>query len=76
MWESDGRPMTTFRGTDERLDREIETLEGIARTRVRRVAQELHDLEKELSELRRERARRRAAAALTAPEPATAPIES
>lgn len=54
--------MTPFRGSDERLDREIETLEGIARIRVRRVGRELRDIEKDLHELRRERARRRAAA--------------
>ncbi|MCI4334598.1 MAG: hypothetical protein L3K04_03085 [Thermoplasmata archaeon] len=54
--------MTGFRGDDERLDREIEATERIARLRVRRFASELRLLERELRELRRERARRRAAA--------------
>jgi hypothetical protein len=54
--------MAAFRGTDGCLDREIETLEAVARTRVRRAARELRDIDADLSELRRERARRRAAA--------------
>jgi hypothetical protein len=54
--------MTGFRGSDEQLDREIAAIEGMARVRVRRVAAELHGLERELRELKRERARRRAAA--------------
>jgi hypothetical protein len=61
--------MTPFRGSDDRLDREIEALEDIARVRIRRVARELRDIDRELSELRRERARRRATAD-------TAPLES
>lgn len=54
--------MATFRGSNERLDREIETLEAIARVRIRRVSVELRGLSRELSELRRERVRRRATA--------------
>jgi septal ring factor EnvC (AmiA/AmiB activator) len=54
--------MTGFRGSDERLDREIATLEKIARLRVRRAAAELHELDRDLRELKRERARRRAVA--------------
>jgi hypothetical protein len=49
-----------FRGTDETLDREIETLEAIARLRLRRMAREMRDLDKDLRELKRERAKRRA----------------
>jgi hypothetical protein len=54
--------MATFRATDEQVEREVETLEGIARLRLRRYAKEMRDLDHDLSELRRERARRRAAA--------------
>lgn len=53
--------MAGFRGSDEALDEEIHALEGIARVRVRRVARELSEIERELRALRRERARRRAA---------------
>ena len=52
--------MPPFRGSDETLDREIETLEGIAKTRTRRAARELSELDRDLRELRAERARRRA----------------
>lgn len=68
--------MTAFRGSDERLEREIETLEAIARLRVRRVASELRDIERDLAELRRERARRRAAGLVAAAETATSAVES
>jgi hypothetical protein len=54
--------MSRFRGSDDALDREIATIERIARVRVRRVASELRELDRDLRELRRERARRRAAA--------------
>jgi hypothetical protein len=67
--------MTSFRGSDDRLDREIETLEGIARVRIRRVARELRDIDRELSELRRERARRRATADAAPEESATPMVE-
>ncbi len=52
--------MAPFRGNDEQLDREIATLEEIARLRVRRVGRELRDLDRDLRDLKRERARRRA----------------
>ena len=52
--------MSRFRGTDDRLEREIATLEQIARVRVRRTAVELRTLERDLHDLRKERARRRA----------------
>jgi hypothetical protein len=58
--------MAPFRGSDEILDHEIETLEAIARVRLRRAAREFRDLDRDLAELRRERVRRRAAAAIPA----------
>ncbi len=51
--------MSGFRGTDESLDREIAALERIARVRLRRTAAELKELDRDLRELKRERARRR-----------------
>ncbi len=54
--------MTGFRGSDASLDREIATLERMARIRVRRVASELSEIDRDLRELRRERARRKAEA--------------
>lgn len=54
--------MTAYRGTDETLDREIATLDAISRVRLRRYAREMRELERDLSEMRRERARRRAGA--------------
>ncbi len=58
--------MATFRGDDATLDREIETLEGIVRVRLRRASRELNDLDRELRALRAERARRRASAEVPA----------
>jgi hypothetical protein len=65
-----------FRGSDATLEREIATLEAIARLRLRRHARELRDLDRDLAELRRERARRRAAteAAAGAPAEGTVPV--
>ncbi|HTS33157.1 MAG TPA: hypothetical protein VMI55_04370 [Thermoplasmata archaeon] len=60
--------MTGFRGSDEQLEREIAALEGIARVRVRRVAAELREVDRDLRELRRERTRRRALEAEPAPQ--------
>jgi hypothetical protein len=68
--------MAPFRGTDACLDREIETLEAIARTRVRRVARELRDIDRDLSELRRERARRKALSEVTVSEASRPLVES
>ena len=67
-----------FRGSDETLDREIETLEGIARRRVRRYARDLRDLDRDLTDLKRERAKRRAAQAVPgmASEEAVTPTET
>jgi hypothetical protein len=51
-----------FRGSDETLEQEIASLEAIARLRVRRYARELRDLERDLHDLKLERARRKARA--------------
>ncbi len=53
--------MPPFRGSDDALDHEIEVVEEVARVRLRRAARELRDLDRDLRELRKERARRRAA---------------
>ncbi|MFZ1022945.1 MAG: hypothetical protein WAN87_02270 [Thermoplasmata archaeon] len=60
--------MSAFRGSDEALDREIETLEWIARQRVRRYASELKNLDQELRELRRLRTQRRVETEVVATE--------
>jgi sugar-specific transcriptional regulator TrmB len=52
--------MTGFRGDDAQLDREIAALQGILRVRLRRTTKELSEVDRELKELARERARRRA----------------
>ena len=54
--------MSSFRATDEQLDREIAALERIARVRLRRASAELNAIDKDLRELRREKARRTARA--------------
>ncbi|MGD0249629.1 MAG: hypothetical protein ABSB97_01880 [Thermoplasmata archaeon] len=59
--------MTEFRGTDEQIDREIATLERIAHLRVRRTAAELRELDRDLRELRKERARRKAVQEIPVP---------
>lgn len=65
--------MPPFRASDEQLEHEIDTLERMARLRLRRYANEMRDLDRDLSELRKERARRRASAEI----PATSePVES
>jgi hypothetical protein len=56
--------MGGFRGSDETLDREIATVEAIARLRLRRYAREMRELEQELRELKRVRARRKAESAV------------
>jgi hypothetical protein len=58
--------MPPYRGSDAAVDGEIATLERIARLRLARYAAEMRDLDRDLSELRRERARRRAIAAVLA----------
>ncbi len=52
--------MSRYRGSDEQIDREIAVLEAIARVRLRRASTELREIDRDLRELRRERARRRA----------------
>jgi len=52
--------MTPYRATDEQLDREISALEKIGRVRLRRAIAEMNDIDKDLRELRKERARRKA----------------
>ncbi len=54
--------MSRFRGSDASLDREIATIERIARVRLRRVTAEMRELSDDLRELKRERARRKAGA--------------
>jgi len=56
--------MSGFRGSDEALDREIAAVEGIARVRLRRATAEMRELARDLRELKRERARRKAAGAV------------
>ena len=68
--------MTPYRATDEQLDREISALERIARIRLRRASAELNDIDRDLRELRREKARRAARAAEMIAASATAPSES
>ncbi len=51
--------MAAFRGDDATLDKEIATLEAIARVRLRRATRELNDLDRELKVLKAEQARRR-----------------
>ncbi len=51
--------MSRYRATDAQIDREIEALEQIARVRLRRASSELKEIDRDLRELKRERARRR-----------------
>ena len=67
---------SSFRGSDEILDREIETLETLAQRRLRRYARDLRELDRDLNDLRRERAtRRRAAAPIVEVLPEESPAE-
>ncbi len=68
--------MSRYRASDDTLDREIATLEAISRVRLRRYAREMRDLDRDLSEMRRERARRRANAGELASEAERTAIES
>jgi hypothetical protein len=56
--------MGSFRGSDESLEAEIAALEAMAKVRVRRYARDLKDLDKDLSELKAERGRRKARSAV------------
>ena len=53
--------MSPYRGSDEDLEREIATVEGLVRVRLRRASTDLRDLEATLREMRRELRRRRLA---------------
>jgi hypothetical protein len=68
--------MSRYRASDDTLDREIATLEAISRVRLRRYAREMRDLDRDLSEMRRERARRRASAGELASEAERTAVES
>ena len=59
--------MSAFRGSDDTLDREIATVERLARLRLRRAASDLRELDSVLSDLRRERRRRQLVAATALP---------
>lgn len=58
--------MSRYRATDEQIDREIAALERISRIRLRRATTELNEIDRDLRELKRERARRRARVEATA----------
>jgi hypothetical protein len=68
--------MSPFRGSDESLDREIRAVESIARIRLRRSAAEFRELARDLRELKREKARRRADAVAPEMEAAGVPDEA
>ncbi len=51
--------MGGFRGSDATLDAEIASVESIVKIRLRRYANDLRELERDLRELRLERAKRR-----------------
>jgi len=59
--------VSAFRGSDDALDREIATVERLARLRLRRAASDLRELDSVLSDLRRERRRRQLVAATALP---------
>jgi len=60
--------MSPYRGSDEDLEREITTVQGLVRVRLRRASSDLHELETALRDLRRELRRRRQAVAGTTEE--------
>lgn len=68
--------MSSFRATDEQLEREITTLERIARVRLRRASAELREIDRDLRELRKERARRTARAAELIATESSTPVEA
>lgn len=69
-------PPSAFRGTDEALDHEIEALESIGKVRLRRTVREMREIDRDLRELRRERARRKAASEVSVPVPDEVPEET
>ena len=68
--------MAGFRGSDEQLDREIAQVERIARLRLRRAAEEMRALERDLRGLRAERVRRRAESVVGSTAPASDEISA
>lgn len=66
--------MAEFRGSDESLDREIAAVERIAQVRLRRYVRELKEIERDLAELRKIRARRRTAARIPGAEEVLEPV--
>jgi hypothetical protein len=58
--------MTPFRGSDEDLEREIATVQGMVRVRLRRANGDLRELDDALRDLRRELRRRRGSVAVAA----------
>ncbi len=67
--------MSPFRGDDETLDREIATLEGMAKRRLKRYTDDLRNLDRDLADLRKERARRRAGSAIAEAESVGEPAD-
>jgi hypothetical protein len=65
--------MSSFRGSDEELDREIGAVLGILDVRRRRVSAEVRALQRDLEELVRER-RRRKGEGIPAGPGASAPV--
>ena len=63
--------MSPYRGSDEELEREIATIEGLVRVRLGRANRDLRELESSLRDLRRELRRRRSS--LPVPEGETVP---
>ncbi|MCI4321626.1 MAG: hypothetical protein L3K05_04900 [Thermoplasmata archaeon] len=51
--------MASYRASDEVVEREIAALQQIVQVRLRRYIAEMRDLDRDLRELKRERARRR-----------------
>lgn len=52
--------MARWRGSSEQLDRELTTLESVLAVRLRRYSREIAELEREMRDLRKARARRKA----------------
>jgi len=68
--------MAPYRGSDESLDREISTVEGLVRVRLRRANSDLRELEAILRDLRQERRRRRQSVIGPVTEPVAVDVES
>ena len=68
--------MSPYRGSDDQLDREIATVRGLVRVRLRRANDDLRELEVALDELRRERRRRQQLAVPSGTSDAASPVPS